>query len=392
MNLEVKHISSLFWIIFTFTICLSGCTENPSKNEKIQKKIDDTPPIEKTKKDLFPILNSKYFQDNIAILNCDEGAYYVNNYGETLDLDPFYDYADKKISTLHPFNNGLAAAWKRYKGGTPKFDCYYVDTTGQIAFEEVFNLTFDFKDSYAMTVLKNTDGSRKKRWCLINKRGKHIIEADGMDYFYKNLIWIRKANSSRVSGDWGLAKIDTINDTYHMMVDFKYNIIGRFIKDICWVEKITERGEFEGPLKQRALMNVDGELITPWYENLYTYDSGLSTFKSNGKYGVLDISGNVIMPAQDDHTEAYRYVNRTTAKTSSNFHEGYAVAHNKGKYGFIDTTGQLVIDYKYDQISEIGFSGGVAKVQIGHDDFFINKKGECVIGCISRKDLKTKKP
>jgi hypothetical protein len=192
-----------------------------------------------------------------------------------------------------------------------------------------------------------------------------------------------------MSGDWGLAKIDTVNDTYEMIVDFKYNIIGQFIKGVCWVEKITERGEFEGPLRERALMNSEGILITPWYDNLYTYSTSLSTFRLKDKYGVLDISGNVVMEPQNDYTKAKEFATRNESKSTNNFNEGYAVVHNNGKYGFIDSTGQLVIEYKYDKISEIGFSGGVAKVQIGEDEFFINKKEACLIGCIPRKKLPT---
>lgn len=385
MNQGIKHITPLISVVLAFSLCFSGCKDSPPEKERITKEIYDTTPTKKIQKDLFPILDSKYFQDNIAILYFNERAYYVNNYGEFLKAYPFYDYADKNFSPLHPFNNGLAAAWKRYRDGKLIIDCYYVDTTGRIAIDEVFDLTFDFKDGYAMTVLKNKDGNQKKRWCLINKSGKHIIEADGMDYFYKNLIWIRKSNDYSISGDWGLAKIDTINDSYNMVVDFKYNIIGRFIKDVCWVEKITEKKEFESQLKQRALMNIDGNLITPWYDNLTLYDSGLSLFRKNKEYGVLDISGNVILQPQNDYNKAKNMANSTLSVKKDNYHEDLGAVHNGGKYGFIDTSGNLVIAYKYDKVSEIGFSGGLAKVQIGEDEFFINKKGECIIGCIPMK-------
>ena len=407
MNLDIKIIALQIFSLFVFTTCFSGCVNNLNDNDETQKNdnttlsvnseqvLKDTNTVTTTEDtkadDPFPILNSKYFHDNIAILYYDDRAHYVNNYGKYLDSYPFYDYADKEYSPLHNFHDGLTAAWKRYKkGGRHLLDCYYVDTSGRIAIDEKFGYNGNFEDGYAITILKNNDNKHwKKSWCLINKSGKHIIEADGISDRYQNLIWIKKSNEFRMSGDWGLARIDTIDDSYEMIVDFKYNIIGQFIKGVCWVEKITERGEFEGPLKQRALMNSEGELITPWYDNLYTWSTGLSTFTLMDKYGVLDISGNVVMEAQNDYTKAKEFATKKASKPNYNFNEGYAVVHKNGKYGFIDSTNKLVIGYKYDKISKIGFSGGVAKVQLGEDEFFINKKEECLIGCIPRKKLPT---
>ncbi len=417
-------------IILILTVNTVSCGESheideATKQEILNESLSDSLTFE-------PILNSAYFPNNISTLFYQNKAHYVKNNGVVFESFPFYKYADNTYNPLNYFYDDLTIVSKRYEqenGYT--FDCNYADTSGQMVIDETFSFATDFKNGFATVKLKNAD----KKWCLINTEGKHIIEADGLTDPYKNVIWIRSDDY------WGLAKIDPESLTYKMITNFDFIIIGNFIDELCWVEdKYSEK---------RAFINLQGKLITPWYDNATDMNNGLATFESHGKWGAIDKSGTVIIAPQYDYLSSFSeglaayctmkngdfdkwgfinksnqvviemqfgwacdfvnnyaqvrennadgltgFINKNGALIISyqfdqayNFYEGYAAVQKGDKFGFIDTTGKLVIDYKFDKIVpfpnnalEAGFSGGVSKVRIDEEEFFIDKKGNCILG------------
>lgn len=432
----MKNKLLLIHCVFAFTICFSSCKEKQSSNKQIQN--DSIPNLQEevTETGFTPILNSKYFPDDIATLYFDNQAHYVYNNGVFIESFPFYDYVDNAYTTLRNFHEGVAVVTKRYKADSGygfEFDCIYVDSSGEKIIDEVFGHATDFKNGYARTTLKSHD---ENEWCLIDKVGRHIIEADEIGEPYQNFVWIKSANR------WGLAEIDTKKQSHTMITEFSYKITGDFIDGICWVKDYYS--------EKRAYMNVKGELLTPWYDNATDLSNNFATFEAAEKWGAIDKSGKVIIAPQFDYLsnfseglagfcsikngdfEKWGYIDQTgkviieknlgwatnfvngyaivrkdnseglrgfinkkgiliadySFEEAHNFYEGYAAVKKNGKYGFIDTTGKLVIDYKYDEIApfpnnpfEAGFSGGVVKVIINEDESFVNKNGDCLLGC-----------
>ncbi|MGQ3087832.1 WG repeat-containing protein [Flavobacterium sp.] len=88
---------------------------------------------------------------------------------------------------------------------------------------------------------------------------------------------------------------------------------------------------------------LNNNVLTPlipyrfdWAEHFY---QGLATVKTNGKYGVIDHSGNAVVP------EKYDFI--------TDYSEGFAVVIDKGKYGLLDRTGKLVVPIEYDFINRL---------------------------------------
>src|SRR5437868_2238657 len=74
----------------------------------------------------------------------------------------------------------------------------------------------------------------------------------------------------------------------------------------------------------------------------------LYPFSEKGKYGYINKTGKVVLPAQFEYSEK--------------FYEGLAVVKQGGKRGFIDMTGKMVIPALYDQKTDGYFSEGLACV------------------------------
>ncbi len=114
------------------------------------------------------------------------------------------------------------------------------------------------------------------------------------------------------------------------------------------------------------------ELVTKDYIN--DFSEGLAWFKEGGKYGFLNTSGTVVVPAQYD--------------LAGDFSEGRAWVGKAGgtgyRYGFIDPTGALVIPMNYDYAGyRVFFSEGLAQVtqRVGDKllSGYIDKSGKTVI-------------
>lgn len=148
------------------------------------------------------------------------------------------------------------------------------------------------------------------------------------------------------------------------------------------------------------------------YDAIGSFYEGRAIVSKNGKYGVIDINGNVIVPCtysnihqfsegvaacrNDSDGWAFMDLNgQIVVKVADgldvqgDFREGYCVVSGSVeldddytlKYGYIDKTGQLSIDLQFDYAWE--FQEGLASVskedEFGNDvSFYINEKGQAV--------------
>lgn len=128
-----------------------------------------------------------------------------------------------------------------------------------------------------------------------------------------------------------------------------------------------------------GVVNTKGEIIVnPMYEIagrhdkygrwfMVVYQEGLAAVKKNGKFGFIDKTGKEVVSCQ------YDYV--------GSFSEGLAIVSKNSQCGYIDKTGKEVIPLKYD--NALDFNNGYAKV-ITNTELcgYINKKGEEVVPLI----------
>ncbi|MFI3230695.1 MAG: WG repeat-containing protein [bacterium] len=142
---------------------------------------------------------------------------------------------------------------------------------------------------------------------------------------------------------------------------------------------------------------------------LSTYNDGLFVISNKDyKYGLMDISGNIILEPEyndvkdfvdgiavvikkdDNDTKSFSLVNTsgefltpfTEIESINNFSEGLLAVQKNNKYGFIDNTGTEVIPFDYRLVTD--FSSGLAKVWTDDKSYFIDKDNNIVLDVESK--------
>ncbi|WP_372637858.1 WG repeat-containing protein [Cohnella sp.] len=137
--------------------------------------------------------------------------------------------------------------------------------------------------------------------------------------------------------------------------------------------------------------------------NVGNFNDGRALFQTNGKFGYLDMQGNVVIPPRFeyayDFSEGYaavavsegsaggiafidvhgEFIHKRVYVDAMHFRDGIVSVkhHSSGKYGCINATGEYVIDPISDRY--ICFSEGLASIEVNGKIGYINHQGEIVI-------------
>lgn len=124
------------------------------------------------------------------------------------------------------------------------------------------------------------------------------------------------------------------------------------------------------------------ETIPVQYTKINEFKNGIAIAEKDKKFGFVDKTGKEIIPPKYDKVSNY-YASITMYELSipepepkgkfTLFNEGLAIVKFNGKYGYIDTAAKEVIRCKYDFAKN--FENGTAKVRVGENVFYIDKKG-----------------
>lgn len=115
-----------------------------------------------------------------------------------------------------------------------------------------------------------------------------------------------------------------------------------------------------------GFIDQKGQSIIPLiYDRAWSFVDGVAMIRLQGLYGFLDKSGKPVVPVQFPY-----------AQSSA---DSMMLVALGGRYGYLDTKGSWRILPQYD--AAWPFFKGKAKVQTGPVTFYINKNGECVLGC-----------
>lgn len=125
----------------------------------------------------------------------------------------------------------------------------------------------------------------------------------------------------------------------------KYDVVHSFNNGLAYVENQDGYG----------VINKDGrEIVSCGNTMKGSIGEGLIAVSKDGKYGYVDINGDLVIPYTYDNAQA--------------FSGGWAPVSKKinddEKWGFIDKTGKLMINYKYEDVI-YGFNNGTAVVGVG---------------------------
>ena len=145
-----------------------------------------------------------------------------------------------------------------------------------------------------------------------------------------------------------------------------------------------------------GIMNENGEIVIPIeYDNVLDYKNGMFTAEKSNKWGIIDTENKIIIPFEYGRIRHFEndlalitnkgtgYINKESEiviepqysfNLSGDFFNGIALVKKDNKYGYINKNNKIVIPIIYD--NALPFKGKETIVQKDGFSFFINQKGE----------------
>lgn len=227
--------------------------------------------------------------------------------------------------------------------------------------------------------------------------GTHTITISNDGYEpATHIVTVRESQPNSLDGSLALIPqdqqntIEEANDaqlTEAVMAALKkrYDSVGRFSEGLA---AIGLNGKY-------GFVDVTGQVIIPLkYEGSWPFSHGLAAVQFNDKWGLVDKNGHEVISHKYDWIGSFsgnlagfclnkkwgfvditgREVINAKYDDTWGFSEGLAPVKLNGKWGFIDTTGREVIPLKYKDIIS-GFKNGKARVRLNRKWGFVDKAG-----------------
>jgi len=286
----------------------------------------------------------------------------------------FIDKTGKLVINCEEYNNvighfseGLLAVGKlNPEKGFDKYDCGFIDKSGNIAIPFIFDWIGLFQDGRAAytengkqglidikgniivpadynSIWYNGDGTWQVRKddgdALIDKDGKFIIPFEsGYRHFY--------SFSEGLIVAWKDEKCGFIDKAGNVVVPIKYYNANSFRDGVAYVLEINDG------IRQEYFIDKTGTVVLNISELQYEYvepyfSDGLCLVYNGKGFGFIDKTGTLVIPTIYD----FPYEpNPYSFDPPDSFHDGRAIAKKDGKFGIIDTKGNAVAEVIYDDI------------------------------------------
>ena len=154
------------------------------------------------------------------------------------------------------------------------------------------------------------------------------------------------------------------------------------------MDRTNDVDSFSENLARVRLRGKDGYIdrtgrfvIPPRFEGAGRFSNGRARIWSDLRVGYIDKTGRIVVPPQ--YQEAFDFSEDRAAvlicpKKGCTYAEEAVTPESDGRWGFIDTTGKLVIPAQYLKVES--FAEGLAAVKTEHfEGHYINQAGEVVI-------------
>ena len=275
----------------------------------------------------------------------------------------------------------------------------------------------------ALTVLRTgIERTGSGELAELYEKNRYAFETNRTSYEYVSAIHGATVQV-RTGGLWGIAGADGV-----LMIPCEYERISTFSADRAIARKNDEIFAVDRNNNRIALLHEGAEdfgnyaenriplliggnwlratgeftLGTILFEMIGTYSEGSAAAKVNGKWGVIDMSSNWIVPAEFDgiiqdelgrcYAQGAVFVRKDGAvylftggrQADGSFEdarpfsaEGFAAVKRNGKWGFIDVNGTNMIDYLYDDA--LSFGQHLAAVKSGEYWGYVSMLGHVVI-------------
>ena len=276
----------------------------------------------------------------------------------------------------------------------------------------------------AITILADgVDRTTSEELIKLYESNRYVYATNRTGYDYVSAIH-NGAAQVRKDGLWGMA-----NERGSPMIPCIYEQISTFGADRAIVKhkgeifavdennnrvaKLHENSTIfgQGFAQNRFPLYFDGgwhrttgifEIGTAAFEELGMYNQGYTAAKSGGKWGVIDLALDWLVPAEYDDiirdelgrsfAQGAVFAKRgnivyllVDGKESGDVYddarpfsdEGYAAVKRNGKWGFVDTTGTVRIEFTFDDA--LSFGQHLAAVKIGDYWGYISRDGRLAI-------------
>lgn len=194
---------------------------------------------------------------------------------------------------------------------------------------------------------------KNKKFGFFNNKGEIVLPPDYLDatQFRNNLAVIRINDNYSIINQYGVPQIQSTYDSISFLNDtlFKVCINNKF-------------GIIDG--NEKPILDIIYDSISDF--SIY----GTSVVQKNGKYGIIDTDGQIVIPMNYKNLE--------------NFHEELAAFSLDSKYGFLNIKNEVVIPPIYSWVEN--FENGFAKVatcEINGDqeyyfEYVVDNKGNTI--------------
>ncbi|WP_396185533.1 WG repeat-containing protein [Flavobacterium sp.] len=152
------------------------------------------------------------------------------------------------------------------------------------------------------------------------------------------------------------------------MENNKTNIIIKLIIILIFNLSYGQTVYYDNSSKLYGIIDRNGKnILPPSYNQMSSFDNGISRFEKNNKWGLINEKGLIILKPEFDDLYSFCY---------EGFSEGLISAKKDGKYGYYDFNGKMIISHLFDLTQQ--FCNGFAWVQINEKYSFINKSGKYI--------------
>lgn len=298
------------------------------------------------------VFNAVYtFRDGMAWVQRDGRVGFVNQYGEIvipLEFD----------SASHFFCEGLARVGRRSNETGWKYG--FIDMEGNLVIPYQFSHATCFHDGVTTVGIDGKFG-------IIDTSGQIVVP---IEY------------TSIGNWNWGRPFTDGLTvarkDDRAGVVDKTGNIIisfDEFSGISIWEGGLIYARTGDWSTGRAGILNRSGEVVVPFeYNHIETFREGLAAVTIDGKVGFVDKSGNLVIPLQYGSIGIRGDDPRWWSRWSHHgaFEDGFAVIGKNlymgerwdpNEMGLIDRTGNVVLPFEYDIIHS--FSEGLAVVGVG---------------------------
>jgi len=123
---------------------------------------------------------------------------------------------------------------------------------------------------------------------------------------------------------------------------------------------------YDNDSKLYGIINSTGVVVLkPTYSDMRLFEYGLSKFQINGKWGLIDEKGKVVVKPAFETTYDFGALN-----------EGLIAVQKNKKWGYTNLNNQMIVDFIYDWTMQ--FCNGKAWVKLNEKYNFIDTKGNLI--------------